>query len=258
MDTMNGSPSKQRVEQTDRIEPGHCDRAGFTLIELLVVIAIIAILAAMLLPALAKSKARAQQIRGLNNSKQIGLGTLMYVDDYQGTFPYSGSKGVDGPQPGDWIYWQAGRQIQQSAVAVPLGRINTNMFRCAADLSPRTGDDPYRYSYSMVSSFSDNINHGITTFQGQRFKQSSIKNAVKKMMLAEEQSSKTPPEASDPLATDNIDDGRFQLSNTPGSQANALTARHNKKAQITFADGHVATINPADVKKDPISFRPDY
>ncbi len=60
---------------------------GFTLIELLVVIAIIAILAAMLLPALAKSEAQAQGIKCLGNQKQVVLAWKMYDDDNQGHFP---------------------------------------------------------------------------------------------------------------------------------------------------------------------------
>jgi prepilin-type N-terminal cleavage/methylation domain-containing protein/prepilin-type processing-associated H-X9-DG protein len=65
-------------------------RRAFTLIELLVVIAIIAILAAILFPVFAQARSKARQASGLSNAKQVALGILMYVQDYDEVFPRAG------------------------------------------------------------------------------------------------------------------------------------------------------------------------
>jgi prepilin-type N-terminal cleavage/methylation domain-containing protein len=83
-------------------------RRGFTLIELLVVIAIIAILAALLLPALAKAKSRAQRIACVSNLRQVGVALQMWGDDHDNRYPWRTAIADDGTQtlPQTWQHFQ--------------------------------------------------------------------------------------------------------------------------------------------------------
>ncbi|MBC8136782.1 MAG: prepilin-type N-terminal cleavage/methylation domain-containing protein [Fibrella sp.] len=119
---------------------------AFTLIELLVVIAIIAILAAILFPVFAQARDKARQASCLSNEKQIGLGFMQYVQDYDETFPtayqYKANvwgtggllgNGTNGGSSGGYTHW--------SLYIWPYVK-SEQVFRCPSDKTPKGGLTP--------------------------------------------------------------------------------------------------------------------
>ena len=135
-------------EPKNRMNPnlkGSADRRGFTLIELLVVIAIIAILAALLLPALNRAKHKAQGVQCMNNSRQLMLAWKFYCDDHSDKVPsawvragdwwpvnemtWTGNPVADG---GNAFNWNPDLTVKKSTLWPYCGN-NAAIFRCPAD-----------------------------------------------------------------------------------------------------------------------------
>jgi len=204
---------------------------AFTLIELLVVITIIAILAALLLPALAKAKERATKIQCLNNLKQLQFCWEMYLGDNNQALPPNHSSGPHASVTGSWILGNVQTDTSttniENGVLFPYNR-SVRIYKCPADKSilrvTVTRSSPSTRSYS------------ITVYMGEVFtKFSEIVNPppAQAFVFMDEEDSLNSPNHS-------INDGYMTMNPYPANNwADSPSKRHNRGACLSFADGHV-------------------
>lgn len=225
-------------------------RRAFTLIELLVVIALMAVLTAMLLPAMNKAKERAQGIQCVSNVRQLTFAWFLYSDDHNGRLAYnlggaSGGKSLAMKTNANWannnLSWDLNPDNTNTAglIEASLGvyaNKNANIYRCPGDrlVSERQREAGWSgrvRSYSMNAMVGDageitangknRINPKVTQF----FRVTDIQRPAEIFVFVEEH-------------PDSIGDGYF-LNVFSKNQWNDLPASHHGvSASFAFADGH--------------------
>ena len=220
-------PGKRRFREAFLATPkgGGTSPAPFTLIELLVVIAIIAILAAMLLPALNKAREKARGMACGSNMKQVGMVYLFYADDYQEFLPCRDNL-AGGFTPGGAVI--DAKNWLDGVVSYYLNRENASqkaveLLRCPDEHATVDITTNYGLNYLIATQTVNGVSRGLKT--------SSFRNAPQTAMLVENYGhlcyAPAVLNASGVHVTGNIGPNR------------AAYFRHSGRAGVIFLDGHL-------------------
>jgi len=226
----------------------HKPRQAFTLIELLVVIAIIAILAAMLLPALSKAKQKAQGIKCMSNGKQLTLAWIMYNGDNNGNFcPNPVLNTANNP---DWVLGlenpgvitpdNTDLTVLQNGLLWPYTK-SQGVYKCPADINSVAGLGPMLRSYSMNGFITGGSANAAILVAAE----ASYLQIAGTWKMYNKESDIITPKPTDLFVfvdehPDSINDGCIVINpSTPTRWQDDLPASyHNGACGISFADGH--------------------